>query len=473
MNHNIIKLLFLLLLIPHISYATVTASVDSKTVELGEMVTYSLSISGEDITRPNIRRLCDTDVISTGSQTSMQIVNGDIKKSYILSYKFLPQKSCTIKPMQIEIGSIMESSNPVTIEVKPVSAAKDSEFKLTLSTKKKELYVGETFDLTLILKQKTASKAVDSEFLPPEFKGLWVKSKSEPKRHQDGEYTITELVYTMAAQRAGKLNIPKAQMRIASRANRADSWGAWIPTIKWKTYFSNELEIDVKELPGGVSLVGDFKISATVDKKEVNANEAVNITINVTGLGNLEDIKSFKPNIGGVSVFDEKISIKGNSLTQKIAFVSERSFVIPSFSLKFFDPKTKEIKTVSTKKIHVEVKNAKAEEDLVIKREEKKLEEVAVTKSGDFDSITLVITFIVGLVSGVFIMLLREFSFSKKEKTLSIKEPKVLLMKLLPYKEDKEVQSVVDILEKNIYSGQSIEVDKKALKEILKRYEIA
>jgi hypothetical protein len=56
-------------------------------------------------------------------------------------------------------------------------------------------------------------------------------------------------------------------MRVASRSSREDSWGAWIPTIKWKTYFSNELEFSVKALPSGVDLVGNFTIKATPDNK--------------------------------------------------------------------------------------------------------------------------------------------------------------------------------------------------------------
>ncbi|QOY55386.1 BatD family protein [Candidatus Sulfurimonas marisnigri] len=468
--NNIFKILFLLLIITNIAYAAVTARVDSKTVELGETVTYSLNVSGENIVRPVIQRLCDTDVISTSSQTSVQIINGDVKKSYILSYKFLPLKSCTIEPIKVEINSKTELSNAVSVEVKPVTAAKDSDFSLRLSSEKQELFVGETFDLTLTFKQKRDSGAVDSEFLPPKLNGFWIKNESKPLSHQEGKYTITKLTYTMAAQRDGKLNIPKAQMRIASRGSKTDIWGAWAPSIKWKTYFSNELELNIKPLPAGVNLVGDFTISTTVDKKEVNANEAVNITIKVLGAGNLEDIKSFKPSIDGVSVFDEKISIEGNLLTQKIAFVAERDFIIPSFNLKFFNPKTQEVKSIVSDEISIKVKNAKLEEELNIQREQKPV--VVPQVIAENDIFTLVVTFLIGLTCGVLIILFKPFKLFKKEKTLSIKEPKVLLMKLLPYKDDAEVKDIVDILEKNIYSGEKLDLDKKALKELLKRCKI-
>jgi len=467
--------ILIFLLVPQIIFASVTARVNYPVVELGDMVTFSLDISGDNISRPKIQRICGSDVISTSSQTSMQVVNGDFRKSYILSYKFLPQKTCKINAIDIDIDGKIEKSNEVTVTVKAVSASKDKTFALELVTDKKSVLVGETFDVTLLFKQKANSKAVDSKFVPPELKGFWIKNESKPTRYQDGLYSVTKVVYTLAAQRVGKLKVSKAQMRIASRSSSRDFYGSFMPNIKWKTYFSNELDIEVKALPNGVNLVGEFRISMDVDKTQVNANEAVNITINVLGKGNLEDIASFKPFIDEVSVFDEKIAINGTSLTQKIAFVSERDFTIPSFELKYFDTTTNKIKTISTKEINIKVKNAKIKEELEIKRDEsntKEVAEVVNVQSSGFDTLTLVLVFIIGLIVGVLIMLIKPFKASKKEPKISLKDPKLLLMKLLPYKDDEAVQNILDILENNLYANQKLEIDKKALKEIFKKYDI-
>ncbi len=473
MMRTITKLLFLLMLSLSTVYAEVVAKVSPKEVELGEMVIYSLTISGEDITRPNIRRLCDSDVISTSSQTSMQIINGSVNKNYTLSYRFVPQKSCVIDPIEVEVDGKTESSNSVEVKVVPVSAAKDLDFVLKLESSKKELFVGESFDLTLTFKQRSDAEAVDSEFTPPELKGFWIKNESQPKRYQDSKYTITEIVYSLAPQRAGELKIEQAQMRIASRGSRASAWGDWIPTIKWKTYFSNELSFDVKPLPSGVSLVGDFAIEAVADKREIKANEAVNVTINVRGDGNLEDIKSFKPKMDDVAVFDEKIAIEGKTLTQKIAFVAQRDFVIPSFSLRYFDPHAKEVKEVFSKEIKIDVTNEQAKEELVVKKEEAVATNEAQTASvkKEYDTLVLVLIFIVGVAAGIAIMFYKPyFSSAKKAKDGSIKDPKILLTKLLPFKDDREVAKIIEILERNIYSHEKIDVDKKAIKELLKKY---
>jgi len=361
---NLGKILYIIFLIPHAIYAGVIASVDSKEVALGDMLTYSLDLTGEEISRPNILNLCGDDIISTSSSTSIKIINGDYQKSYVLSYKFMPKKSCKIESIEVEIDGKVEKTKPIDIVVSKAVSSKDAEFSLTLSVNKKEVYVGEPFVLKLLLKQKDGAEAVDSKYIAPSLKGFWVKGESKPTRVKQDGYTITQIMYKMAPQREGKLDITSAQMRIATRASSRDSWGGFIPNIKWKSYFSNELSITSKALPSGVNLVGDFSIEAEVSSKEVNANEAVNITIKVNGDGNLEDIKTFKPYIDGVSVFDEKIEVSNTNLTQKIAFVADGNFTVPSFSIKYFDLKTKSIKTISTKEIDIKVKNAKPKQEL-------------------------------------------------------------------------------------------------------------
>ncbi len=471
---NLGKIILILLMTPLVIFASVRASVDAKNVEIGEMVTYYLHLSGSDITRPIINSLCGVDVISTASQTSIEMINGSISRSNILSYKFIPQKSCVIEAIEVEIDGKTHKSNKVEVNVQKVVANKDADFILVLESSKKEVFVGEAFEVNLLFKQKRNAEAVDSKFVAPKLKGFWIKSESEPTRSQDGQYSITKITYQMAAQRVGRLKITSAQMRIASRAHVRDSWGSWIPKIKWKTYFSNELNIEVKELPKGVHLVGEFTITATSDKREINVNEAINLTIKVQGNGNLEDIKSFKPYIDGVNIFDEKIVLKGDSLTQKIVFVGESDFSIKPFTLKYFNPLTKEIKTISTDAINIKVKNSKPKVELIIKKEKvKEKEKVILSQNSGISEYWFVLIFTLGLASGVLIMFLKSYKFKTKKQEVCIKEPKILLVKLLPYKNDEDVKNIMDILEKNIYENAKIEVDKKLLKDIIQKHDIS
>jgi len=454
--------------------ATVVASVDKQSVTAQERVTLNLTISGEDIKRPSISELCQSDVISSSSQTSITMVNGDYKKSYILSYSFEPQKNCTIEPMEFEIDGKKELTKAIKIEVKPFKRSLDDDFILTYSINKSEVYVGEPFELTLVLKQKPNIQAVDSKFVPSAFKGLWVKHESKPKQSKEGDSIVTKLIYTLSAQREGKLEIAPAQMNIASRTSRRDTWGGFIPDVKWRKYLSNSISLDVKKLPKGISLIGDFNIQVRVDKQEIEQNEALNLVVEVNGYGNLEDIKSFKPSIKGVNVFDEKISIDGMMLTQKIAFVGDSDFTIPPFELTYFDTETKKVKVIRTKEIKVKV-NATAPTALKIQREHSAPKEVikVVEVESSLSYIYATVLFLGGLIVGLALGFFKPWKLSKKEKSVSLKEPKSLLIKLMPYRDDAEVANMIESLERSIYSDGVLEIDKKALKEVLKRYQIS
>ena len=470
---NLGKIIFILFLIQSEIYAGVKASVDGKEVQRGDMVTYSLELSGEDIQRPNINNLCGEDVISTSSSTSIQSVNGEYKKKYILSYKFIPKKDCTIEHVEVNVDGKIEKTLPIDIAVKKVISSTKDKFSLRLYTEKKDVFVGEPFEVILILKQKKSVKVVDNKYNEPSFKGFWVKGTPTQEQDEDGEYIITRVVYTIAAQRVGKLNIASAQMKIASRSNAKNYFGGFFPQVKWKSYFSNELEVNSMPIPHGVSLVGDFNIEATVKNTTINAGEAVNLTVKLTGDGNLEDVKSFKPYIEGVSVFDEKIVIENNVLTQKITFVADSDFVIEPFLLKVFNTKTKTIKTISTNKIDIKVKNAKPKEELKIKRDETPVKVYEKTAQKEFDKFWLLMAFLIGLVGGILIMIIKSIDFSRKNKKINLKDHKVLLVKLMPYKDNEDVKTIVEILENNRYSDKSKEIDKKGLKEIIKKYEIS
>ena len=474
---NLGKILFSLLLISNAAVASVVSSVNYSSVSKGEMVIFSLKINGGEIKRPVINTICDSDVISTSSQTSIEILNGDYQKSYVLSYKFMPQKSCEIKPIDVEVDGKTETSKALKVEVKPASQDKNADFLLSLEMKKKEVYVGEPFELTLLFKQKHSAEAVDSKFIAPPLKGFWIKGESQPERRDDGEFSITTVRYTLAAQREGNLKISPAQMSIASRSSSRDVWGSFAPQIKWRSYFSNELNVTAKPIPMGESLVGEFTINAKADKTQINPNEAVNISLEVHGNGNLEDIKSFKPYIENVSVFDEKIVVEGSKLTQKLALVGDNDFVIPSFELSFFNPKTKQVERVKTQEIKIAVSGQKLQPELKIKRDEtqpvEKQEVATKVVQSELSSLLVLTIFVLGVIFGIVVMLLKPWRILKREKSINIKDEKTLLMKLLPFKDDKEVQEIVDTLENNLYSKDKIIVDKKLLKEVLKKYKIS
>ena len=469
---NLGKIFFIIFCIPYFLQAEVIATLDTTNVEEGELVTLSLEIIGENPKKPEIYTLCGSDVVATGQQTSLQMLNGKTSKSYILSYQFFPTKSCEIEPIEVRVNGQIEKSNPLSLKVLPPDRSKERDFILTLESDKKEVYIGEPFEVTLLFKQKKGLSVVDSDFVGPNLQGFWMQGEPQQEQYSDGEYSVTKLRYKMSAQRDANLSITPAQIKIATRSHARDVWGAFSPRVKWKTYRSNALEIDVKPLPQGVDLVGSFEISVHVDKNEINANEAVNLNVSVKGQGNLEDISSFKPFIANVSVFDEKKDLKDGVLTQKIAFVADDDFVIPSLELRYFDLESKEIKTLKTQEIPIKVNNSSPKEKMVIKKEiaEEKQDQEQIVAQAATSYLALFVAFVFGFLSAFILLYFKPWNLRKQKNTLWLNDEKMLLVKLLPFKDDEEVAELLRLLEENVYSNKKHPIEKKRLKEIVKKY---
>ncbi len=481
---NIIILIFML-------YGTLNASVRAEltrnNVNMGDTVILRLHVSGDNIQEPAISKLCDTKVLSTAHSTNMIYDNGKYTKNQMFSYSFAPTASCTIEPISVNIDGVDEQTEPLKLTVSQMKITKDTPFILNMISEKKSAYVGEPIRLILKIKQKKNAQAVDSKFIKPELKNFWIKGQEELKRYQEGEYAVTEIVYIVAAQKSGKLHVGHAQLQIAKRVHSRDAWGSFFAQLQWSNFFSNELDIDIKELPDNINIVGDFKISASLDKLEAAPNDAVNLTLKISGSGNFEDIKSLKPFVDGVNIFEEDATVEAQVVNgkyrgiwqQKMAFVSEHDYTIPPIELKYFNPETKNIVTISTKALHVKIKGkAKSEEKPVkIERssEDKEPLKVHTTVQNQQPSYLWILTLIGGIILGVLIMLVPWKRFKKEDdnfNSVNIKDEKSVLNFLLNHIDDKEAFEMVKLLEAKLYEGKSVVIDKKHLKGLVKRLHV-
>ncbi len=476
------KILTVLLLLHVSAEAKISATVDSTEVTQGDSVTFELRLEGKNIERPKLKELCGSKVTANSQMTSSQYINGSFKAFTSYSFMFTPKKSCVIEPVSLTIDGKVDKSEPINIKVSKMVVTKNSDYILEVHCDKKEVYVGETFVIKLLFKQKRNASGVDSRFTPPEFKNFWVKKEGEGKKYNDGNYIVTEINYVISAQKAGDLSVSEAVMKVATRSHSRDNWGQWMQKLKWRSYFSEPISIRAKELPANTTLVGDFKISMSYDKKVVEANEPLNISIKIEGMGNFEDIETLKPNIKGVSIYAEdpridEFSDKGKYVgrfSQKMAIVADSNYTIPSITLRYFDTKTGTIQEVSSTPIEIEVTNTKLvrkKKTLHVERGADAPAEVKVIQNG-VDTLTAIAIFVGGIFLGVLLMLIPfKRLFTKEDETLhvNIKDNRATLNFLIQHMNDKEANAMIQKLEAIVYKGESVEIDKKELKLLIKR----
>ncbi len=503
MNLNLGKtILVWMLFLPLISWAGVTAKLSKKIIYNGDQVRLIIEADGEDVEFPDLVDIAGYPVVGTSSRSSTTIINGDMKKTISKSYVFQPDKDVVIPVYKVVVDGVEEMTAPLRLRVAKASGAigiKDG-VRLEMSVNKKEAYVGEPITLNLTFKSLPNAHYDKIELSEPELKKFWVKKVNGLKQGVDGDYTTQTYQYVLFPQEDGNFTLKPPFVRLGTRVAGSSAFsdpffGNIGMSMNWKKLFANEVKLHIKPLPNNLEVYGDFRISASVDKQEVKANKPVNLTIDVMGQGNIEDIKKFELDIPNAVVYSDELKVSNSGITkgvvtQKVAIVADRDFTIPPVSFTYFDAKTKKPKTIKTEAIKVKVTGSTTKSAVPNKIEQKvepKSVEPVESNVNKAENNTTVITqsqpvdkmlwYILGLLSGVALTLLGWFTFKKvkgrkKRETPMVKKikkaktDKALFELLLPYRdEDVSIKEALAKLEKNIYTSGSETIDRDEILE--------
>lgn len=476
-------ILFFLMALPLM--AEVNISVDKTQITRGERVYVTLSVEGGgNIELPPFEKLCGYQIEGQSQRSKDILSNGKRTQEIALTYEIMPQKSCVIESIPITINGETQRTEPINITVSKVAITKNAPFTVQLQTGKRSVYVGEPFEMKVELKARQGIDVLAESISLPESKNIWVKSEQKGKPLLEESYSKRNNSYALAAQQSGKLTLGPLRWDVKVRNHSRDNWGMWLATAKTHSIFSNEIELEVKELPTGVSLVGELEMEATVDKTEVNAGEAVNVDIRVKGPANIEDLPAFEIHVDGAQAFKEEPKKTHylrdgkyfGDFSQKLALVAERDFTIPSFEIRYMDVATDTVKTIKTKPIEIKVLNSAPDvkEALKISRpQEKPQENVQSTEGSALSFMQGVFLLLGGIVLGLILSMIpwkRLVIKEQRKHSISAKESKEVLQLLMGHMHtDPEIEQLVQKLSENLYEGQSHTIDQKRLKAIVKK----
>ncbi len=348
-------------------------------------LTLALNEQGENIKLPE---MSDFDVLmgpSTSTSYNFQSINGKTVQSRNFSYTFVlrakKEGKFTIRPASIEVDGKVYQSNSINIEVVKGSAKKsntqrnnttqqssqnieknDLFAKIHLS--KSSVYKGEHLVATFKVYTKVQLSGFDDVKFPS-FEGFWTQDIDIPKNIQLTREAYNGQIYNVGIlkkmvlfpQQTGKIKIDplRLECRIVQRTRAGsvfDDFFATPRTVK-AIATSNPVTIDVKPLPAEPQefsgAVGSFKITSSIDKTEVKANDAITLKTTISGNGNLKLIDPLT--IGfpvDFEVYDPKTSSsvrtteKGTtgSITHEYLFQPRHAgeYTIPAVVFVYFDP---------------------------------------------------------------------------------------------------------------------------------------
>ena len=406
---NLLTPAFLVILVHAMVLAgdvTVTARVDRNRISQEESLQYTVEISGDVSSLPDVAlpKLADFEVYSTGTSQSFTWVNGKSLNSKKYVFRMTPKRAGKLEipafSLQIDGNSYMTQAQYVQVnpggagqarntdpnqgrrqaQTQQSGPARDDLFIRT-QVDKDTVYVNEQITLSFKFFQGI-ELLQNTDYVPPQKTGFWVEDlgpqKSSYQTVNGRDYRLTEIKSGLFPTAPGVQSIGPASLTclVQDRPRNRDpfsifnNFGVFGETRSVKLT-SDPIEVVALPLPtqgkpidfGGA--VGQFTMTATVDKTNVPVNEPITMTVKISGVGNIKtvgmptilDMPDFRTYQAGDTENIERVNyILGGSKIYEQVFIPKRAgtYAIPGLSFSYFDPKARSYKTVTTEPIRIE-----------------------------------------------------------------------------------------------------------------------
>jgi hypothetical protein len=482
-------------------FADIKLTVNSPAIYEGDIASFTItSDSDGSIEFPVINTIDSYNIINRSSSQSTTIINGTYSKKISVTYNFAPTKDVVIPAFDIKVDGKVFRTEAQKISVLKQSASKEGEdFVIQIKADKNEVKVGESINLDVLFKYKLDSKIDKLQIGEPKLNNFWIKKVGDIEKSSEQDYIVFTQKYLLFPQKSGEYDLSSLEADIgkASKQKIANDFfndsffndkffDSVTNRVTWQKIYSNDLHISVKLLPNNLELFGNYTLNTSVDKTQVEANQPVNLTIDISGVGNIDDIQKFNLSIDNVvsyadepkieSTFEEK-EYKG-TFSQKIAFVSQKDYTIPKISLTYFDKETNEVKTIYSKQIDIKVINSNENiQDIKIETatkiakpsEDTNISETKENKNNSYIILALVLLFII--LALIFFLRNRKKDIKVEKDIIKLikkaKNDKELFELLLPYsKKNDFVEDILKKLEENLYKNTNNKINKKELMNV-------
>ena len=372
-----------------------------------------------DFRAPNIKGF---DVLmgpSRSTQSSTQIVNGNVTSTSTITFTYIlmaeKEGTYSIPGAMIVADGKNYTSNSVSVKVLPpdqsatgnnnnarssrnqVNSGKitDKELFITATASKTNVYEQEAILLTYKIYTQVNLTQLHGDM--PDLKGFHTQEVELPSQkqwsleHYNGRNYNTTVYsqYVLFPQQSGKLEIPSITFEgtISQLVASDDPFDAFFNggsnyvNVK-KNIVTPKVAINVKELPTGKPAnfsggVGEFSLSSSINTQELKTNDAITIKLVISGTGNMKLINT--PEVGfpqDFEIYDPKVDNKfnltrdgltGSKVIEYLAIPRHAgTYTIPPIEFSYFDLKTQSYKTLKTDPYTINVAKGEGNADQVV-----------------------------------------------------------------------------------------------------------
>jgi hypothetical protein len=488
MKKIIILILFITTVANPLLAQKLTAEASKTSVTVGEpiQVTFTLNGNGTDL---KIAHLNEFDLYQNPySSSSTRVENGVVSQTFSLTYVIGAKKEgkITLGPATVTVNGATIQSNSITFDVGKASSGQQNNSQNSSAVK------SSSNDNLILVAQPDKTKVYVGEDLTLDYKILFrvdILNYSVPKLPsmdgcfvQDGKVApqTTEIIngkkYMSAGlkklyiipQRTGKINIDpmEAEFIVRQQSGKRSNdifdqiFGGGYEEVKYKLR-SKPVTIEVMPLPetnkpeGFSGAVGKFSFKASISKDKVKANEAINITVTVSGKGNVKLIDPLKINFPeDFETYDPKVTQNTNtadglsgSKTFDYTIIPrhEGDYKIDRLDFSYFDPEKQTYVIVPSPEFNIHVdkgdpNDANANVYTSTNREEVKVlgDDIRYIKTGApdlksseehfFGSMTFFAGLLLPLLAFIAFIIIRKKNIEKNKDLIAVKGRKATKM---------------------------------------------
>lgn len=388
---------------------TVRAWVDKTNVGLNQQFTLNIEVSGDEArgAQPAVPDLDAFAVfLGSGSSQNIQVINGAMSVSRILSYHYQAVKTgtFTIPAIVVTSSNKKAETDPISIEVVQSAAGRqqpaspdtrtpaaaneiaDDDLFLRVTADTRTVFQNQPLVLTYTLYTRVSVTSFEYTRLP-ETAGFWVEDfpvGTQPRTSTEvynGKRYTTAVLKKMALfpMTPGSKTVEPLRLtcnitvRSRSRDIFDDFFSSALGRSVRKSIASAPVTVTVKPLPDAgrpdrfSGVVGSYQMTASVDKRNVTTDDAVTYRLTIQGKGNIKTIP--EPAVAFPPAFEvyppslnEDIDRQGESVSGKKTFEwviiprATGTHTIPSVTFPVFDPATASYTLLATDPVSISVK---------------------------------------------------------------------------------------------------------------------
>jgi hypothetical protein len=407
---------FLILFTAKLAFAqgvAVESFVDKPTISLDDQLVLTIRVKGGSVfTEPQVPNRGNFNVLSRGSSSNIEMINGRLSVLKEYTYVLAPQKVGVheIGPISVFVEGVEYKTGPITVTVVagepsqppsqqgqgfpsipgwpsspqgqapafPGQQTPSGEYKdifVTAEVDNQNPYRGEQIIYTFRL--YTTRNVSDAKLDLPDFHDFWneeVQKENKYYKELGGKrYVVSEFRVALFPTTSGDLKIGETTLKaqVEEPLDMPNVFNDPFFTFrsgginyKPRVLKTREMTIHVKELPSGAppefkGLVGNFKITSDLSKKDLSVGDSTTLTVDVSGAGNIKDAAlSSSLDVPHLKIYEDKPALdqkkgpSGVSGTKsfKFALVPEApgKIAIPPIALSYFDPKKGTYEKLST-----------------------------------------------------------------------------------------------------------------------------